>query len=78
MYSKLCGSLWQEQLHRKFDPKNQLSKEFDKLKRKKSNIPLLEQLVRDLVAGFKDNVNTHSYDNLVQLLINQIVRLVGV
>lgn len=78
-HSKLCGSVWQEQLRQRFDPNHRLSKEeFDKLKRKKSSKPLQEQLVRELVGGFKDNVNTHSYDNLVHLLINQIVRLGGI
>ena len=78
-HSKLCGVTWKDQVKRQLDPRNQLTPaELDKLKKRKAVKPQLEQLVRELVGGFKDNTNTHSYDNFVQILIRGIQSLLDV
>lgn len=78
LHSKLCGSTWNDQVRRELDPNHQLSQtDFDKLRKRKTVKPRLEQLVQTLAGGFKDNVNTHSYDNLVDLLVNGIQRLLN-
>ena len=78
LHSKLCGSTWNDQVRKTLDPNNQLSKEeFDKLRKRKAVKPQLEQLVRTLAGGFKDNVNTHSYDGLVALLVDGIQKIIS-
>ena len=73
LHAKLCSRYWKQQIRRVLDPRNTLSEaEFEKLRKKKSSAPLILNQVRTMMAEFKNNANTHSYDNLVGLIVNDL------